>query len=61
MNNKLRLNGKHSVTIRFGATNNDVTVDGKTLSLSRREDETEKDRLVRVDRAAADLNAMIFS
>lgn len=60
MSKKLSLNGRHSVTIRMGATHHEVVVDGQKLDLSKRKDETDKEQAARIDRTASDLNAMIF-
>lgn len=57
---KLRLNGKHSVTIRMGASAHDITLDGATIDLSKRHDEDSKDHAKRIQRTADDLNNMIF-
>lgn len=58
---KLRLNGKHQVTIRLGAMHDSVTVDGHTLDLSNRPKEDLKGNMQRRQRVINDLNSLIFS
>lgn len=56
-----RLNGKHKVTIRFGATTNSVELDGQTVDLNLRNGETLKDNAQRRERVRHDLIQQVFA
>lgn len=56
-----KLNGKHRVTIRFGAMENSIEVDGHKVDLTRRPGEDNRDIRNRLERTVHDLNQMIFA
>lgn len=56
-----RLNGKHKVTIRFGATDNSVELDGQVVDLNLRKGESERDNAQRRERVRHDLIQQVFS
>lgn len=57
-----RLNGKHKVTIRFGAMHNSVELDGHgVVDLNLRNGETLKDNAQRRERVRHDLIQQVFS
>lgn len=56
-----KLNKKHSVTIRFGATHNSVELDGQVVDLGLRKGESPKDNAQRQERVRHDLIQQVFA